>query len=151
VRQPPSHLPLAIIGTNERAGVGTRFVSAFPPRRIHRDGFTQSQEAVMRSKKKNANRAPVPIYRAIMVPPPPPSPPYSHSIARPAGQGTAQNHPGEAGKAAVTAAALHQLNRYAKEIQDFLETSRMDSLLDQIQSDLNPPRILHPRLRLRRD
>src|SRR6266542_4987566 len=106
----------------------------------------------MRSKKKTPSRAPAPIYRAIKVPPllPPPHP-HPQPIAPPAGQDTPPSQPGEAGKAAVTAAALHQLNRYAKDIQDFLETSRMDSLLDQIQSDLDRPRISHPRLRLRRD
>jgi hypothetical protein len=97
----------------------------------------------MRSKKKNPSRAPAPIYRAIKVPPP--------STAPLADQPAAPNHPGEAGKAAVTAAALQQLNRYAQDIQDFLETSRMDSLLDQIQSDLARPRIPYPRLRLHRD
>lgn len=98
----------------------------------------------MRSKKKNPSRAPAPIYRAIKVPPPPIIAPLADQPAPP-------NHPGEAGKAAITAAALHQLNRYAQDIQDFLETSRMDSLLDQIQSDLARPPIPYPRLRLHRD
>src|SRR5882724_12516640 len=102
----------------------------------------------MRSKKRNPSRVPAPVYRAIKVPPPPPSPP---PIASPVDRDTTQCQPGEAGKAAVTAAALQQLNRYAQDIQDFLEASRMDSLLDQIQSDLSRPLIPHPMLRLHRD
>src|SRR5258706_2566502 len=98
----------------------------------------------MRSKKKNPTRVPAPVYRAIKVPPPQP-------IASPVDRDTTQCQPGEAGKAAITAAALQQLNRYAQDIQDFLEASRMDSLLDQIQSDLSRPRIPHPVLRLHRD
>src|SRR5258706_11007097 len=103
----------------------------------------------MRSKKRSPSRVPAPVYRAIKVPPPQPPPP--HPIASPGDRDTTQCQPGEAGKAAVTAAALQQLNRYAQDIQDFLEASRMDSLLDQIQSDLSRPRIPHPMLRLHRD
>jgi hypothetical protein len=114
-------------------------------RRIHPDGFDQSQqEAIMRSKKKNPSRAPAPVYRAIKVPPPLPPP-----IAPPADQRTAQAQPGEAGKAAVTAAALHQLNRYAQDIQDFLEVSQMETIVSQLSADLNPAK--RPPLRLHRD
>lgn len=79
----------------------------------------------MRSKKKESNRTPAAVYRSIKtrsandpasVPPPP---------------------PGHIGQAAVNAAALHQLNRYAKDIEEFIETSRMDALLNQLQATID--------------
>ncbi len=60
--------------------------------------------------------------------------------------------PGEIGAAAVTAAALHQLNRCAKEIEEFVEASQMERIIDEMQRDLrgasNEP---SPRLRLHRE
>ena len=99
----------------------------------------------MRSKKKNPSRAPAPIYRAIKVPPPPGTAPLADQPAAP-------NHPGEAGKAAITAAALHQLNRYAQDIQDFLEVSQMEAIVSQLSAELHPnKRDKRPPLRLRHD
>jgi hypothetical protein len=83
----------------------------------------------MASKKKQQNLDITPVYRAIE-----------------------NGNPGAAGQAAVTAAALQQLNRYAADIQRFLEESRMKSILDEIQAELNRPLPgVGPPLRIRRD
>ena len=102
----------------------------------------------MRSKRKNLHRAPNPVYRAIKVPLAIPASPAQ------AGGPAASSRPGEAGKAAVTAAALHQLNRYAQDIQEFLEDAQMQTLVDRVQADLDPSAndpIRQPNLRLHRD
>jgi hypothetical protein len=102
----------------------------------------------MRSKKKNPSRVPAPVYRAIKVPPPPAPQP----IASPADRDTPQCQPGEAGKAAVTAAALQQLNRYAQDIHEFLEASQMETIVSQLSAELHPnKRDERPPLRLRHD
>jgi len=83
----------------------------------------------MRSKKKQQDLEITPAYRAIK-----------------------KGNPGAAGQAAVAAAALQQLNRYAADIQRFLEESRMKSILDQLQAEVNRPLpgVRSP-LRIRRD
>jgi hypothetical protein len=83
------------------------------------------------AKKKQ----PGPVYRAIKQP----------RVAAPEPQ------PGDIGQAAVAAAALHQLNRYARDVQDYLNSSKMRSLVTRIEADMQldpPPR---PRMRIRRD
>lgn len=93
----------------------------------------------MSQKKKTPSSkrpAAAPVYRAIPAPSAPtPLPPQ----------------PGDIGQAALAAAALHQLNRYAQDIQDYLNSSKMRSLVNRIEADmrLNPPPA--PRMRLRRD
>ena len=83
----------------------------------------------MRSKKKQQNLEITPVYRAIK-----------------------NANPGAAGQAAVTAAALQQLNRYAADIQRFLEEARMKSILDQLHAEVNRPgEGNRPALRIRRD
>ena len=77
----------------------------------------------MRSKKKQSNRNSAPIYRSIKAPSKAPS--SSSPVL-----------PGQIGEAAINAAALHQLSRYADDIQEFLDSSRMDRLLNQLQADL---------------
>ena len=73
----------------------------------------------MRSKKKQANRTPATIYRAIKTNDP------------------ATPRAGHVGQAAVTAAARHQLYRYAQDIEDYLESAKLDALLNQLQTDMN--------------
>jgi hypothetical protein len=88
--------------------------------------------------------APTTIYVAIPTTSPDPT-----GAAAPPGQTI---EPGEVGQAAVTAAAVHQLNRYAEDIQRYLESSKLDTLVNRIQADLDkddPSK--WPRLRLRRD
>ena len=82
----------------------------------------------MASKKNPQSLEIAPVYRAIK-----------------------NGNPGAAGQAAVTAAALQQLNRYAADIQRFLEESQTKSILDQLQAELNRPLpASKPMLRLRR-
>ena len=59
---------------------------------------------------------------------------------------------GDVGRAAVAAAALHQLNRYADDIEQYLNASNMRVLLNKIQGELKkdePGR--GPKMRLRRE
>ena len=70
----------------------------------------------MRSKRKETNPAPAPIYRAIK----------KTSDTR-----------GHFGQAAINAAARHQLHRYAREIEDYVESSRMEALLNQLQAAID--------------
>jgi hypothetical protein len=87
----------------------------------------------MRQNDKKPAMKIAPIHRAIKTPVPAPDP-----VA-----------PGELGQAALNAAALHQLNRYAEDIQEFINARQVETILDQIQGDLAPPK--RPQLRLRRD
>jgi hypothetical protein len=60
--------------------------------------------------------------------------------------------PGEVGQAAVAAAAIHQLNRYADDIEQYVNASNMRLLLNKIQGELKkdePGRA--PKMRLRRE
>jgi hypothetical protein len=60
--------------------------------------------------------------------------------------------PGRLGQETITAAALHQLNRYADEIDQYVNASNMRLLLNRIQGHLkkdDPAR--QPKLRRRRD
>jgi hypothetical protein len=92
----------------------------------------------MRQKRKQASKqiAAAPIHRAIPLQETPPPP---------------QQQPGDAGQVALAAAALHQLNRYAQDVQNYLNSSKLRLLVNQIEADirLNPPPA--PRMRLRRD
>ena len=95
--------------------------------------MSQKPKPSSSSPKKNPA---VPVYKAIKRPQiaPPPEP-----------------QPGDIGQAAIAAAALHQLNRYARDVQDYLNSSKMRSLLTRIEADMQldpPPR---PRMRIRRD
>jgi hypothetical protein len=74
-----------------------------------------------------------PVHRAIPQPPPAALPEVA---------------PGEIGAAAITDAANHQLDRYAQDIEQYLQTSKLRTLLDKLQAQVNPD---PPRLRLRRD
>ena len=84
----------------------------------------------MRSKNKQSNRKVAPVYRAIKRPAP-------------------EIRPGDVGRDAVAAAALHQLTRYAQDVQAHLEASQMRQMLDRIEHDLNPTAPA-PKMRLRR-
>src|SRR4051812_49202291 len=60
--------------------------------------------------------------------------------------------PGEVGQAAVTAAAVHQLNRYADDIEQYVNASNMRVLLNKIQGELKQDEPgKGPRMRLRRE
>lgn len=59
---------------------------------------------------------------------------------------------GELGAAAVKAAALHQLDRYADDIEQYVNASNMRLLLNRIQGDLKKDDPAGgPKMRLRRD
>jgi hypothetical protein len=38
---------------------------------------------------------------------------------------------------AINAAARHQLHRYARDIEDYIESSRMDAILNQLQATID--------------
>ena len=60
--------------------------------------------------------------------------------------------PGEVGQAAVTAAATHQLNRYAEDIEQYVNASDMRLLLNKIQGELKQDEPgTGPKMRLRRE
>lgn len=89
----------------------------------------------MQSKKKQAQNPIDPIRREI-----------------PQDKSAPEIQPGQIGAAAVAAAALHQLNRCAKEIEEFVEASKMERIIDEMQKDLgSKPSDPLPRLRLRRE
>jgi hypothetical protein len=89
----------------------------------------------MQSNKTQSNDAFAPVYRAVPQP--------SQEAQAPAIQ------PGDIGAAAVTDAANHQLGPYAQDIEAYLQSSKLDALLDKLQSDINPA--TPPQLRLRRE
>jgi hypothetical protein len=70
----------------------------------------------MQSKEKETNPTPSPIFRAIKKTP---------------------ETQGQIGQAAISAAARHQLHRYARDIEDYVESSRMDALLNQLQAAID--------------
>jgi hypothetical protein len=78
----------------------------------------------MRSKQQQPSPNPAPIYRSI-------------NTCDRSESDVAKHLSGAAGEAALSAAALQQLTRYADDIQNFLEESRMNALLDQLQADLD--------------
>ena len=86
----------------------------------------------MKARKKLPTRVPpsTPIYRAI---------PGDAS----AGANT-RVHP------AATEAALEELNRYADEIQQFMRDSKLRTIIEGIQGDLDRASRSGPRMRLRR-
>ena len=89
----------------------------------------------MRPKETKSNPFPAPIHRAIS-PKTLPAPIL----------------PGEAGQAAVAAAARRELDRCACDIEQFLEASKMETLIDRIQADLDRDKPdVAPRMRLRRE
>jgi hypothetical protein len=60
--------------------------------------------------------------------------------------------PGEVGAAAVRAAALNQLERYADDIEQYVNASNMRLLLNRIQCDLKKDDPAGgPKMRLRRE
>ena len=60
--------------------------------------------------------------------------------------------PGEKGQAALAAAALHQLNQYAQEIEAYLAASKMECIVNEIQAELNQSHATQSRrMRLRRE
>jgi hypothetical protein len=59
--------------------------------------------------------------------------------------------PGAAGQAALTAAEMRELNRCAKEIEEYMEASKMERIIDEIQKELGEGTGLLPRLRLARE
>jgi hypothetical protein len=76
----------------------------------------------MRSKQQHQpNQNPAPVYRSI-------------SQARVEQE---MANAGAAGQAAMTAAALHQLTRYADDIQAFLQEAQLDAILDRLQHDID--------------
>ena len=90
----------------------------------------------MRSSKNklSTTTAASPVYREI---PPAPQPAET---------------PGRIGQEAVTAAALHQLNRYADDIEQYVNASNMRLLLNRIQGDLKKDDpAAQPKMRLRRE
>jgi len=59
---------------------------------------------------------------------------------------------GEVGQAAVTAAAMHQLDRYAEDIEQYVNASNLRLLLNKIQGDLRKDEPgTGPKMRLRRE
>jgi hypothetical protein len=79
----------------------------------------------MRSKKKDSNQPAAPIYRSI-----------KKTSGADASSVPSAPH-GHIGEAAVNAAARHQLHRYAQDIEDYIESSRMDALLNQLQATID--------------
>jgi hypothetical protein len=91
----------------------------------------------MQLKKKQSKRVSKVVYRAIK------ATPQAENVDAAAGR---------AAQEAVAAAALHQLNRYAADIEQFLQASRMRALLDRLQAEIAPPMADQPpRMRLRAD
>lgn len=88
------------------------------------------------STNKPASQTPAtPVYREIPVAAPQPA-----------------AEPGRVGQEAITAAALHQLNRYADEIEQYINASNMRLLLNRIQGDLKKDAPgTGPKMRLRRE
>ena len=76
----------------------------------------------MRSKQQQPNQNPAPVFR---------------SITPRAERDPAPTDSGVIGQAAISAAALQQLNRYADDIQAFLHESQLDAILDRLQADLD--------------
>lgn len=90
----------------------------------------------MQSNKTQSKEKFGPVHRAIPQPPP---------VAAP----LPDVAPGEIGAAAVTDAANHQLDRYAQDIEQYLQASKLRALLYKLQAEVNPAD--PPLLRLRRD
>ena len=109
----------------------------------------------MQSKKKQSKRARA-VYRAIK---------HSAVVETPRVQqktaDAAQNPPapleqpqpaGDVASAAVRAAAIDQLNQYAAYIEQFLQESRMRTIVNRLQAEVAPPTMEEQNyLRLRRD
>jgi hypothetical protein len=97
----------------------------------------QDKEDEMRlSKNKAAATDPksTPVYREIP------------ATAAPAPE------PGQVGQAAVQAATLNQLHRYADDIEQYVNASNMRLLLNRIQGELRKDTAANgPRMRIRRD
>jgi hypothetical protein len=109
----------------------------------------------MRSKKKQSKRARA-VYRAIKKPAV-----VETSRVQQKAADAAQNPPasveqsqpaGDVASAAVRAAAINQLNQYAAYIEQFLQESRMRTIVNRLQAEVAPPTMEEQNyLRLRRD
>jgi len=113
----------------------------------------------MQSKKKQSKRTRT-VYRAIK---------SQAVVEKPATSGEAEaaqksaamaqnsppvepSQPGDVASAAVRAAAIHQLNEYAQYIEQFLQESRMRTIVNRLQAEVAPPTMEEQNyLRLRRD
>jgi hypothetical protein len=116
----------------------------------------------MQSKKKQSKRARA-VYRAIKKSAVVETPRVQQKAAD-----AAQNSPpssssspsslepsqaaGDVASAAVRAAAIDQLNQYAAYIEEFLQESRMRTIVNRLQAEVAPPTMEEQNyLRLRRD
>ena len=117
----------------------------------------------MQSKKKQSKRARA-VYRAIKksavvetprvqqksadaAQNPPPS-----SSSDASSSSVEQSQSGDVASAAVRAAAIDQLNQYAAYIEQFLQESRMRTIVNRLQAEVAPPTMEEQNyLRLRRD
>jgi len=120
----------------------------------------------MQSKKKQSKRART-VYRAIKSPTVADPQNAAKTGAALESAATAQNSPpapapatsveqsqapGDVASAAVRAAAIHQLNQYAQYIEQFLQESRMRTIVNRLQAEVAPPTMEEQNyLRLRRD
>jgi hypothetical protein len=125
----------ALIGLRRRWEFSGKLALILPPRFL--TSKTPKGEK-MQLKKKQSKRVSKLVYRAIKA-----TPPAENADA---GGGS------RAAQEAVAAAALHQLNRYAADIEQFLQASKMRTLLDRLQAEIAPPVADQPpRMRLRAD
>jgi len=109
----------------------------------------------MQSKKKQSKRARA-VYRAIKKPAVVETPRVLQKAADAAQNSPAPLEPsqpiGDVASAAVRAAAIDQLNQYAAYIEQFLQESRMRTIVNRLQAEVAPPTMEEQDyLRLRRD
>jgi hypothetical protein len=111
----------------------------------------------MQSKKKQSKRARA-VYRAIKKSAVVETPRVQQKAAADAAQNpppslsVEQSQPGDLASAAVRAAAIDQLNQYAAYIEQFLQESRMRTIVNRLQAEVAPPTMEEQNyLRLRRD
>jgi hypothetical protein len=107
----------------------------------------------MQSKKKQSKRART-VYRAIKTPMVVETPRVQQKAADAAQNPphVDQSQPGDVANAAVRAAAIHELNQYAAYIEQFLQESRMRTVVNRLQAEVAPPTMEEQNyLRLRRD
>ena len=89
----------------------------------------------MRSKRKIEKKQ---VVTPIHVELPAPTPAAEAAVA------------GEVGRAAARAATLHQLQSYADEVEQFVNSAQLESLLNRVQADLERAPGT-PQMRLRRE
>jgi hypothetical protein len=92
---------------------------------------------MMRSKKNTTPKPVTPIHVELPAPPPPAATPESPT-------------PGTEGQAAVRAATLQQLERFAEQVEQFVESSQLDTLINRLQPDLQRTPETPP-MRIRRE